>query len=394
MSIAQHHLQKAVAIIGAYPQKEPLALYVKQALAANKKHGSKDRKNIADAVFSYYRLGYTVNNWQVADAVVVALFLTRTNVGIWEPIIPAVLLPFLGLTPAEKWEVLKEHFPFFDKDNWMPTQHLLSTEIDYTTYCTQLLQQPSTYLRIRPNKAAAVEAALAQQQIPYTVVEPTCLAVAPNTAVQQVLTINKQVVVQDWGSQQVATLFTWLPARYKTMPIQIWDVCAASGGKTLLAIDYFQQAKVFATDVRPQILRNYTTRMQEAGFSQYQTLAVDVSAGNAKVTNRSFQLVMADVPCSGSGTWARTPEQLRICTPEKVESYVELQRKIAQNSLKSVESGGHFLYITCSVFACENEENVQFLLQQNPALKLVKQQYFSHAQHQTDTLFAALFLVP
>lgn len=394
MSIAQHHLQKAVAIIEAYTQKEPLALYVKQALAANKKHGSKDRKNIADAVFGYFRLGHAVKNWQVADAVAVALFLTKTEAGIWEPILPSVLVPFLSSSSEEKWEVLREHFPFFDTENWVPTKQLLSAQIDYERYCADLLHQPYTYLRIRPNKGTAVEAALTQQQIPYTVVAPNCIAVPPTTAVQQVLTINKQVVVQDWASQQVATLFTLLPARFKTMPIQIWDVCAASGGKTLLAVDYFQQARVFATDVRPQILRNYTTRMQEAGFNQYQTLAVDVSAGNTKVTNRSFQLVMADVPCSGSGTWARTPEQVSICTKEKVESYVELQRKIAQNSLRSVENGGYFLYVTCSVFACENEENVQYLLQQNTQLKLLQQQYFSSENHQTDTLFAALFLVP
>ncbi|HYK56845.1 MAG TPA: Fmu (Sun) domain-containing protein, partial [Flavisolibacter sp.] len=103
-----------------------------------------------------------------------------------------------------------------------------------------------------------------------------------------------------------------------------------------------------------------------------------------------FDLVICDAPCSGSGTWSRTPEQLKFFKKEKIEQYAQLQKSIALNAAKSVKLQGYFLYITCSVFKKENEEVVAFIKANTP-LQLVSSKYFMGYDRRADTLFAALF---
>jgi 16S rRNA (cytosine967-C5)-methyltransferase len=96
------------------------------------------------------------------------------------------------------------------------------------------------------------------------------------------------------------------------------------------------------------------------------------------------------VPCSGSGTWARTPEQLHFFSKKKIDEYSILQQKIVSNAIEYLDEKGYLLYITCSVFKKENEENVAFI-QKNLNLQLIKSQYLKGYEMQGDTLFAALF---
>ena len=101
-------------------------------------------------------------------------------------------------------------------------------------------------------------------------------------------------------------------------------------------------------------------------------------------------LIIADVPCTGSGTWARTPEQLHFSHKKDIDKYAALQKKIIENALPHLKINGHFLFITCSVFKKENEENVAFI-QQKFQLNLLKMEYLKGYEIQADTLFVALF---
>ena len=106
--------------------------------------------------------------------------------------------------------------------------------------------------------------------------------------------------------------------------------------------------------------------------------------------SESMDLIIADVPCSGSGTWARTPEQLHFFSKKKIEEYSTLQQKIVSNASEWLKENGYLLYITCSVFKKENEENVVFF-QKNLNLQFIKSEYLKGYKMQADTLFAALF---
>ncbi len=84
---------------------------------------------------------------------------------------------------------------------------------------------------------------------------------------------------------------------------------------------------------------------------------------NCQLSTEKFDLIIADVPCTGSGTWARTPEQLCYFNEKQIEKYSALQKQIIQNVIPYLNPGGLFLYITCSVFKKENEGIVDFIKQ-------------------------------
>ena len=104
----------------------------------------------------------------------------------------------------------------------------------------------------------------------------------------------------------------------------------------------------------------------------------------------SFDLIICDAPCSGSGTWGRTPEQLSRFQKEKIEDYATLQKAIAVNASKCLKEEGLFFYITCSVFRRENEDVVEHI-RQEAKLRLIEQRYVKGYEEKADTLFTALF---
>ncbi|HUQ97763.1 MAG TPA: hypothetical protein VM010_08860, partial [Chitinophagaceae bacterium] len=105
---------------------------------------------------------------------------------------------------------------------------------------------------------------------------------------------------------------------------------------------------------------------------------------------KKFDLIICDAPCSGSGTWGRTPEQLHYFTSDKIETYAQMQKDILQNVSKYLKTGGLLLYSTCSVFEKENEAVVAFVKEKNN-MGFLKSAYYKGYTQKADTLFAALF---
>jgi 16S rRNA (cytosine967-C5)-methyltransferase len=103
-----------------------------------------------------------------------------------------------------------------------------------------------------------------------------------------------------------------------------------------------------------------------------------------------FDLIIADLPCTGSGTWARTPEQLYFFNPSKISHYSNLQRNILQNVTTRLRPGGHLVYITCSVFKKENEDVATFV-SRLPGLQLQKMILLKGYDIKADSMFVAVF---
>ena len=106
--------------------------------------------------------------------------------------------------------------------------------------------------------------------------------------------------------------------------------------------------------------------------------------------NGQFSIVMADVPCTGSGTWSRTPEQLHFFNKEKIDTYTTLQKKIVTAVVPCISPGGYLLYSTCSVFKKENEEMADFI-KEKFHLQLLKMELIKGYDKKADSMFAALF---
>ncbi len=373
----------------------PLAHYLRNYFAQHKKHGSKDRKHIAHLCYCYYRLGQALKQISTEKRMKAALFVCNASIAEW-----AVL--FDGDWLANHSPLLTERIAFlqnlydFDPGQIFPWQTLLSEGIAWQAFAQSHLVQPKLFIRIRPGKNNVVVEKLRANNIPFSQLEETCLALANNSQVDKVLVLDKEAVVQDYSSQQIALFLRLIHpagsgklAHNAQQPLTtIWDCCAASGGKSILAADTIGNVQLTVSDIRASIISNLEKRFASAGIKNYKSVVTDLSNARFTSTDSRFHLVLCDAPCSGSGTWGRTPEQLYFFTEDKIRAFGNLQQKIISNALPQVAEGGYFLYITCSVFAEENEAALNYIIQQGYAL--VKKELLAGYGQQADTMFAAL----
>lgn len=386
----QNHLYRyldfASSIITAYDGAEPFHLYLKKYFSVHKKHGSRDRKQIKELCYNFFRLGFgAAAQLRIEDKLLLAIFLMENTSS---PFLQSVAPDWnekIHLSLHEKLSITEKNFNI---SKLFPFGDELSSEVDELQFSSSFLKQPKLYIRIRPGCYETVIHKLNAAGILYEKMNETCLAFANNSKAGDILKMDEEAVIQDYNSQRVGEFFKE-PAFGKSS-ILIWDCCAASGGKSILAYDVLKNIKLTVSDKRKNILKNLHTRFAKAGIKNYDSFITDLSANSFNIGKNSFDFIIADVPCSGSGTWARTPEQLKFFRQEKIAQYALLQQQIVSNVIPSLVKGGYLLYITCSVFTKENEENVNFI-QKKLNLQLIKSDYLRGYQMQADTLFAALF---
>lgn len=278
-----------------------------------------------------------------------------------------------------------------------PWKEELSEGIDHKKFCESFFIQPDLFLRLRPAKEKIVKEKLKEAGIQFEIISDNCLALPNSSKIDNVIELNKEAVVQDRTSQRVGAFFS-LVRPGQPVPIlresdRVWDCCTASGGKSIMLYDLYPNIDLTVSDIRESILINLKKRFREAGITKYKSLIVDLTASNFIPHAPDFDLIIADAPCTGSGTWSRTPEQLYYFKKEKIDEYASLQKKIVSNAVRDLKPGGHLLYITCSVFKKENEEVVAFI-EKEIHLQLIKMDILKGYDKKADTLFAALLRKP
>lgn len=183
--------------------------------------------------------------------------------------------------------------------------------------------------------------------------EPT----AGNLFVRDEAAEDVDVNSMDDGSRLVAEL----AAVSHPSPQRIWDACAAPGGKTAVLARRHPGAEILATDISGRRLKAMQQRLErempERGVRTLESDAVGLhkSEGN-------FDLILCDVPCSGTGTLARNPEIRHRLQPSEIERQAVRQREILSAALGRLRPGGRLLYSTCSLEPEENEQVAQAVL--------------------------------
>ncbi len=366
------HLNSAATILQLYDGLIPFAHFIKNYFSQHKKFGSKDRRQISELCYCYFRLGRSYPQLTTEQKIVIGYRLSKST---W----------------PDEWLLFFEdfHLPRESPDHIFPTGLLLSGGINHTAFNSSHLVQPDLFLRIRPGHKDAVLNKLQAAGIPF-VLTADSLRLSNGMRVEDAVQLNKEVVVQDLSSQSVAALLYSYKKANKNVPVPaVWDCCAASGGKSILARDILGPIELTVSDIRPSIILNLKKRFLEARVENYRAWVADATRASPA---QPFDLIIADVPCSGSGTWARTPEQLRYFETGNIEAFVSLQSAITANVARYLKPGGHLLYITCSVFEKENEQQVKRL--QAAGLRLVEQQVLQGYDKKADTMFAALLTAP
>lgn len=164
--------------------------------------------------------------------------------------------------------------------------------------------------------------------------------------------------VQDEGSQ-IVSLLTGAAAGETVM-----DWCAGAGGKTLaMAAMMENKGVIHAADANARRLKDLPERAVRAGVKNVILL-------NGYDNLKKYDLVLVDAPCTGTGTWRRAPDARWRTTPDDAERLAAVQSEILEKAHQSVKKGGRLFYITCSLLAEENEEQIDRFLSRHPDFHL------------------------
>jgi len=175
-----------------------------------------------------------------------------------------------------------------------------------------------------------------------------------------------QVVIQDEASQLVAALVG--------QGSRILDCCSAPGGKTLVMADRNPNATITAVELHPhraRLLRRML-RPSEGSPESRQAQKINIAVADARYLPSliHFDRILADVPCSGTGTLARNPEiKWRLALSDLADLH-ERQYAILRSALAQVAPGGRVIYSTCSLEREENENVVERALAEDNRFRL------------------------
>lgn len=209
--------------------------------------------------------------------------------------------------------------------------------------------------------------------------EPTPVSkVGLRLSERQALQLDGRYEIQDEGSQLACNFAGVKPGE------RVLDYCAGAGGKTLqLAAEMQNKGEICVYDTDARKLKTLATRAKRAGVK---IIASGEPGG-------LYDLVLADAPCSGTGTWRRQPDAKWRLSEEKLKSYVKQQKEILENAKGFVKPGGRLVYITCSLLPVENEERIVEFLKANPGFKNSGNYLrLSPLKTNTDGFFAAMLV--
>jgi 16S rRNA (cytosine967-C5)-methyltransferase len=172
------------------------------------------------------------------------------------------------------------------------------------------------------------------------------------------------VELQDVASQAVVA-----EIHARRHALRVLDFCAGGGGKALAFADL--GAQVTAYDADPGRMRDIAPRAARAGQHISRVGTRDLARLGP------FDLVVADVPCSGSGAWRRQPQARWTLTQARLDQLGEVQRAILQQAAALVAPKGALAHVTCSLLAAENEDVVAAFLRVNTDWQVVVSRRFS-----------------
>jgi len=166
-----------------------------------------------------------------------------------------------------------------------------------------------------------------------------------------------KVEVQDAGSQAVVDALTLSDGDH------VLDYCAGGGGKSL-AMAARADLRIVAHDAEPRRMRDLAARAARAGVAIPRSATADLGAA------APFDLVLCDVPCSGSGSWRRAPDSKWRLARSRLQQLLELQSGILREAADLVAHRGRLAYVTCSLLKAENQDQIAAFLRDNPGWQM------------------------
>ncbi|AKC82534.1 hypothetical protein IMCC26134_06675 [Verrucomicrobia bacterium IMCC26134] len=310
-----------------------------QALLSDRRFGSRDRRLYRELLLTAIRYarvlpGLDDENW--SSLLAFACASTRETTAFREAYAGGPVDSERRISPT----------PLELMPDWFTAE--LDTGQEATVAATALLARAPVWVRLQTDDHATVLAELAALGLkaePHSVL-PDAWRLPPESAVTASISYqNGYYEIQDLGSQLILASLDLRPA---DRPVRWLDFCAGAGGKTLqLGRLLGPQARIEATDIRPAALAELRARALRARLANVYTVPRPVG---------HYDGVLVDAPCSGSGTWRRSPHLMACTGLADLDASAKLQATILNEASSRVAPGGLLIYATCSIFRRENRD--------------------------------------
>lgn len=382
----ENQLRTFLRILEAYPKTTQLSRFLPGYFREHKQMGSGDRRTASRLLYNYHRLGTACSSLPPEERLMLAEFLCEGRESLFLQSLKPELYAYADLPLEKRISYLEGAEYKFSLEDVYPFTNHLSKGVEPRSFLTSFFEQPDLFIRIHPGKSEGVEAKLSENGVTYRRINEHCLALPNGTKLDHLFPESmgkRQFEVQDLSSQRAGDFFK--PLKYDYW----WDACAASGGKSLHLYHQQPDIKLLVSDIRENILANLDERFANAGIKTYQKKILDLTKDPSLFLNSyQFDGIILDAPCTGSGTWGRSPELISQFEARQILTFQRLQRMIAGNVVKFLKEGKPLVYITCSVFKEENEANVDYLVEAYN-LKIESMELIKGYDRRADSMFVA-----
>ncbi|NCD33297.1 MAG: RsmB/NOP family class I SAM-dependent RNA methyltransferase [Spartobacteria bacterium] len=377
--IATQILQSCIeAVHDGCPTDQTLNVIFRQ----NKQYGSKDRRFYSSVVFAWFRWhrmleAAEINGYepQCAYSLILEGMGDAPELAVWLPDAPAFATSNT-LTPAERLALVSEltHKPLDPAKafpEWLAERTVWREDAPEEQRFMAYQLRPPTWLRVlKPNHITTLTNAI--PDLTRSAFSPKAASFYSRQNITQLEQKMKfKLEVQDISSQLVGLACNPKPRE------KWWDVCAASGGKTVQLADLAGvNLTLHATDVRASILKNLQNRTRR--IKQAHDLKISRLKHEALPLQWEFyDGVLVDAPCSGIGTWPRNPDARDRIKLGDIDTNAQLQKKLLTEAAASVKPGGRLIYSVCTLTRAETTEVIDTFLKQHPMFTPVRPEMFS-----------------
>jgi 16S rRNA (cytosine967-C5)-methyltransferase len=343
--------------VSKYQGVEPFHLYLKGIFQQNKNWGSNDRKN-------YRRICYTY--WRYFDLL--------------ESLPTEEIQRFLFDLFSGEVQTAQIQYKAYEK-----FAVNISNAINQNDLNNSFIQEAPVFFRVLDSFEKQFIKEIEALNIKTTLVFTKVYKFQAQVDLSYFLE-NGYGYIQDLSSQMaMEKLFEHAPLDL------VWDCCSGAGGKSIDLMLKSPKTKLFCSDMRQSVLENLKLRFKKLGLKIPQTQEIDLLKDLTGLNNGFYnqKLIIADAPCTGSGTWRRNPENIAFFTEDKITRYSRIQESILNRLNNFVMQNGYIFYMTCSVFYQENEVNSKSFAEKNK-YHIVFESYFGGFENDADFIYGCL----
>ena len=164
---------------------------------------------------------------------------------------------------------------------------------------------------------------------------------------------NGNIEIQGEASQLASLLLGVKPG------MSVADICSGAGGKSLVLADIMKnKGRILSLDINKKRLENASVRLKRAGVHNVERRLVK-SNWNVSGLENKFDLVLIDAPCSGIGTWSRSPDSRFTFDHKKLNDLIKVQSELLSKGSMMVAPGGKLAYVVCSFLKEEGIDQIE-----------------------------------